>query len=156
MTSTPAPTQNTPETDLATRLGIPPGRLRDWRKTGTLIEGQHWQRDGKLHVLTPAGVEHVLIMIKLDPETSLEEDPEQTPTASVRLKVARNQGQNPRLLRCLIIDPVEGIGPRVAVRLITPRVATRHFRPGTEIDVVPTETPDIFEYHGPKPHQQRI
>jgi hypothetical protein len=145
----------TPETDLAERIGIPPARIRDWRKAGDLIEGQHWQREGRLHLLTPEGVEWVLARVKLDPGIEAEDEPTEA-SATVRLRVGRNQGMNPRLLRCLLIEPVEGIGPRVSVRLCAPRIATRHFRPGTEIDVVPTETPDIFEYHGPKPSQRRI
>lgn len=150
MTTTP-----TPETDLAERLGIHPSRIRDWRKAGDLIEGEHWQREGRVYLLTPLGVEWVLAKVQLDPATDLVED-SPDPTATVRLRVGRNQGLNPRLLRCLLLEPVEGVGPRVSVRLCTPRLATRHFRPGTEIDVVPTDTPDIFEYHGPKPSQRRI
>jgi hypothetical protein len=148
------------ETEIATRHGIPLGRLRDWRKDNTLIEGTHWQRQpSKAIAITPAGYTAILAQVQLDPDSALEGDPEDTPTqttATIPLKVARNQGLNPRLLRCLLIDPIEGIGPRVAVRLITPRVATRHFKPGTTIDATPTDTPDIFEYHGPKPRTLRI
>jgi hypothetical protein len=148
------------ETEIATRHGIPLGRLRDWRKDNTLIEGTHWQRQpSKAIAITPAGYTAILAQVQLHPDSALEGDPEDAPTqttATIPLKVARNQGLNPRLLRCLLIDPIEGIGPRVAVRLITPRVATRHFKPGTTIDATPTDTPDIFEYHGPKPRTIRI
>jgi len=148
------------ETEIATRHGIPLGRLRDWRKDNTLIEGTHWQRQpSKAIAITPAGYTAILAQVQLDPDSALEGDPEDTPTqttATIPLKVARNQGLNPRLLRCLLIDPIEGLGPRVAVRLIPPRVATRHFKPGTTIDATPTDTPDIFEYHGPKPRTLRI
>ena len=148
------------ETEIATRHGIPLGRLRDWRKDNTLIEGTHWQRQpSKAIAITPAGYTAILAQVQLHPDSALEGDPEDTPTqttATIPLKVARNQGLNPRLLRCLLIDPIEGLGPRVAGRLITPRVATRHFKPGTTIDATPTDTPDIFEYHGPKPRTLRI
>jgi hypothetical protein len=148
------------ETEIATRHGIPLGRLRDWRKDNTLIEHTHWQRQpSKAIAITPAGYTAILAQVQLDPDSALEGDPEDTltqTTATIPLKVARNQGLNPRLLRCLLIDPIEGLGPRVAVRLITPRVATRHFKPGTTIDATPTDTPDIFEYHGPKPRTIRI
>lgn len=145
----------TPETDLATSLGIPLKTLRAWRKTGTLIEQEHWTRDGPLHLLTEAGIERIRELVQLGPDSDLEPDPEPT-LPPITLRVGRNQGLNPRLLRCLLIEPIEGIGPRVSVRLITPRLATRHFRPGSEIEATPTDTPDIFEYHGPKPRTPRL
>lgn len=142
----------TPETDLAERLGIPLKRLRHWRKTGDLIEQEHWTREGQHHHLTEAGIDRLRELIHLEPETDLTPDP--VPT--ITLRVGRNQGLNPRLLRCLLIDPIEGIGPRVSVRLLTPRLATRHFTPGTFIDVQTTDSPDIFEYTGPKPKAPRL
>ena len=149
---TPTPT---PETDLADRLGIPHATLRDWRKAGHLTEPQHYERQGRLIILTAEGIATVLERANLTPESLT--DPEPTnPAPTITLKVARNQGQNPRTLRCLLLEPREDIGPKVIVRLITPRVATRHFKAGTEIAVHPTDTPDIFEYHGPKPTQTRI
>jgi hypothetical protein len=145
----------TPETDFAERIGIPIKQIRHWRKTGDLQEDIHWLRVGQVYHLTEEGIEQVRGMIHFDNHIDLEPDPgPDLPT--IPLKVARNQGLNPRLLRCLLIDPIEGIGPRVAVRLITPRVATRHFKPGTTIEATPTDTPDIFEYHGPKPRTIRI
>lgn len=156
MNDTPATTPDLiPEADLAERLGIPPATLRAWRKEGLLEEPTHYQRQGNRILLTPEGTAFVIDKANLEPDSLSPED-DTPPGPTVRLKVARNQGQNPRLLRCLLLEPREDIGPKVAVRLITPRVAVRHFKAGTEIDVHPTETADIFEYHGPKPRQTRI
>jgi hypothetical protein len=143
-----------PETTLSANLGLPIKTLRQWRQNGTLLEAAHWKKtDSGTIGITADGLDQIKRLMNLPEESDIEPD---VPAPTHTLKVARNQGRNPRLLRCLLIDPIDGIGPRVSVRLCTPRVSTRHFRPGTEIAVSSTDTPDIFEYHGPKPIAVRI
>lgn len=132
-----------PEAVLASRLNVPRDQFKRWRDDGVLLEGEHYQREGRAYHITAAGAAEVLRLIGLD-----------TPPPEPRkiAVLAQAAGAMPRVLRC---KPVDG-GEMVSVRLMGPRVFATQFRRNMRLEVVPTEVEGIFEYDGPVPRRTTI
>jgi len=133
----------TPESVLASRLGIPRNSFAKWRSAGLLVKEQHFQQDeSRAYVITAEGEAEVLKLAGI----------ESPPVEPHRLSViVQASGVLPRMLRVKITD----VG-MASVRLTAPRVFASQFRRGDTLEVLPTEHPGIFEYDGPKPRRIRI
>lgn len=134
-----------PEFVLAGQLNVPREQCKRWRDSGTLRENEHWQREGRAYLITPAGKAEVLRLIGLDTAPVVE--PPRTLTV-----LAQAAGAMPRILRC---KPADG-GPMVSVRLTGPRVFAAQFRRNMRLEVQPTDVEGIYEYDGPVPRRTRI
>lgn len=135
-------TDSTPERLLAGR-GIPLTKLKEWRESGELREGEHYRKEGRAYHLTPAGVARARELAGLDPQPPPE--PERVPV------VAQLPGAMPRILRCKLES-----GVMVSVRLTAPRVFAAQFRRNDRLAVLPTAMEGIYEYDGVPPRRSRI
>lgn len=135
--------QTTPETVLASRLGVPRTSLTKWRKAGTLIKDTHYVTDDHAAILiTKEGEAEIL---KLAGILAPPPEPQRVPVLVVAL------GVRPRLLRAKLLT-----GTIITVRLTAPRVFAGQFRRNDRLDVIPTEHEGIYEYDGPRPRRIRI
>lgn len=138
----------------AAGLGLPMARLRAWRASGDLAEGEDVVKVGRGWSLTEAGLAKVRERVGLEPG---DEVPGQVETA--RVLVSRHQGRNPRVVKGFeLITLPDGREDRrrATVVIVTPRVFTQHFRAGMVIECGRTETVDRFEYRGPRPGRSRL
>lgn len=136
-----------PESVLIARLGIPRTKLKDWRESGQLKEGEHWTRGAKgAHVITPEGERVIMELCALPVEV------EHRPPVTVALRFIC-PGAMVRVARC---RPVNDEGPMVSVRLTGARVFASQFRRGDVIQAIPTETEGIYEYDGGRPRRMRL
>lgn len=138
----PGADELTPERLLAGR-GIPQKKLKEWRASGEMREGEHYTLDGRSILLTAAGVRRARELAGLDPQP-----PPEPERVAVRAQCA---GAMPRVLRCKLPS-----GVMVSVRLTAPRVFAAQFPRGAELRVTPTETEGIYVFDGAAPRRCRM
>lgn len=147
MPTNPIPT-TMPEAIFAAAQEIPMSRLRQWRKEGDLIEGQHWHKSGQAYHLTAEGQSRVLELSGLPVSRDAQQA---TATATVKVNRCR-PGVQARVIRAHRMDT----GSVVSVLLTAPNVFASQFRASDQIDVTPTATEGIFEYAGRRPMRIRL
>lgn len=112
------------ETELAQQLGVSRQSLGDMRRTDTLREGEHWERQGRVVEYTAAGIRAVKSTMEIEPQQEIA-PPHPEP---VQMLTVSECSRNPRLLWAV---PTEKEAPSTAVRV---RVReNRNFIPGMRI-----------------------
>lgn len=130
---------------LEERLGIPRAQFKAWRDEGSLLEGEHWVKEGNAYLVTEAGEAKIMELLKVTPD--------QEPSLPERVAVVAVQpGAMVRVLRCRRRDT----NAMVSVRLLAARTFAAQFQRGVELLVLPTDNESIFEYEGAAPRRARL